>query len=889
MIVRPARHEHSPIERVLSRLRGVTRSGKGYRAHCPAHDDQHPSLSIAQGEDGRVLIMCHAGCPPEDIVRAIGLEMRDLFPHDDLPEARQSPKQMRHLEEERRREEILWETARYYHERLLHTEEALRYLTTERGLPADILERFLIGWADGTLRAHLLQRGYDEKHGLQAGVLKEENGTVRDFFYKRIVFPNICRGRVVHLTGRTLTDAEPKYLHVRGEISHLYNEDALRHDEVYVVEGVLDVLSLEAWGLPAVAPLGAGGLKETFLERLRRVKTVYLCLDGDRAGEDGARRAGQALGPHARIVSLPEGKDPNDLFREGKREEFLARVRAAQDPFQWSIQRIPPDTPKRELVDVLKPILEGIAELDPPYQEAYLEEIRAWFRHLTDADIRAYRRMIRTMIRKKRGKKEEVSRGVRPRRQEATVASVNAVPGRPERPCTDLGNAERFVRLYGDRIRYVDEWGWLVWDGKRWVRDPNAQQVARLAQDAVRHIYREAAEAQDADERSRLAKWAIASESQQRISALIKLAAPWCSASPRDFDTDEWLFNCENGVLNLKTRELAPHDNALQHRLTTLAPVAYSPNVDCPLWKTFLDRIFNGNESVIRFVQRAVGYSMTGSTREQCFFFLYGTGANGKSTFLEVIRALLGDYAATAEFSTFTADRKGTVRNDIARLRQARLVTAIEVGEGKRFAEELVKTLTGGDTVVARYLYREFFEFRPRFKVWLAANHKPEIRGTDWAIWRRIRLIPFTVTIPTEEQIPDLADRLKEELSGILNWALDGVTDWLENGLQPPPEVVEATEAYRAEMDIVGLFLKDACVLDPKAVTPSKQLYDAFQEWCAENGYEPFGQTTFGRRLAAKGFAQTREYSAGRRCRCWRGIGLLHGEAPQADVVLEAF
>jgi putative DNA primase/helicase len=320
-------------------------------------------------------------------------------------------------------------------------------------------------------------------------------------------------------------------------------------------------------------------------------------------------------------------------------------------------------------------------------------------------------------------------------------------------------------------------------------------------------------------------------------------------------------------------------------KLTKLAPVTYDPNADCPKWKAFLQRIFNDNERLIRFVQRAVGYSLTGSTREQCLLFLHGTGANGKSTFLEVIRALLGDYAVTAEFSTFVADRKSSVRNDIARLHSARLVTAIEVGEGKRFAEELIKTLTGGDTVAARFLYREFFEFRPRFKVWLAANYKPEIRGSDYAIWRRIRLIPFTVTIPPEEQIPDLAEQLKEELSGILNWALEGLRDWLANGLQPPPEVTEATEAYRAEMDIVGLFVQDACVADPKAVTPSKTLYEAFREWCAENGHELLTPKQFGRRLSAKGFTCGRARVEGKLCRCWFGLRLRNENDPQPDLL----
>jgi putative DNA primase/helicase len=454
---------------------------------------------------------------------------------------------------------------------------------------------------------------------------------------------------------------------------------------------------------------------------------------------------------------------------------------------------------------------------------------------------------------------------------------------RPKRPCTELGNAERLVRLFGDRIRFVPQWGWLVWDGKRWARDNGNQRITELAEETVRQIYREAAEAQDPDERAKLAKWAIASESRQRIAAMIDLAAPMCLASPDEFDADEWLLNLENGILNLRTLEFMPHD--LNLKLTKLAPVTYDPDADCPKWKAFLQRIFNGNERLIRFVQRAVGYSLTGSIREQCLFFLHGTGANGKSTFLEVIRALLGDYAVTAEFSTFVADRKSSVRNDIARLHNARLVTAIEVGEGKRFAEELIKTLTGGDTVAARFLYREFFEFRPRFKVWLAANYKPEIRGSDYAIWRRIRLIPFTVTIPPEEQIPDLAEQLKGELSGILNWALEGLGDWLANGLQPPPEVTEATEAYRAEMDIVSLFVQDACVTDPKAVTPSKTLYDAFRDWCAENGHELLTPKQFGRRLSTKGFSCGRARVEGKLYRCWFGLRLRSEDDPQPDLL----
>lgn len=333
-----------------------------------------------------------------------------------------------------------------------------------------------------------------------------------------------------------------------------------------------------------------------------------------------------------------------------------------------------------------------------------------------------------------------------------------------------------------------------------------------------------------------------------------------------------------NGTVDLRTGELRPHRR--EDLITRLAPVEYDPDAEAPLWEAFLRRIMDGNEDLIRFLQRAVGYSLTGDTSEQCFFLLYGTGANGKSTFLEAIRAMLGDYAQQADFGTFLVQNRDGPRNDVARLVGARFVSAVEVESGRRLSETLVKQLTGNDRVVARFLYREHFEFVPTFKLWLAANHKPVIRGADHAIWRRIKLIPFQVTIPPEDRDRQLAARLRAELPGVLAWAVRGCLEWQQYGLGEPPEVTEATNEYRAEMDPLGPFFGERCVLHPNARAYAGELYAGYAAWCEQAGERPMSQREFGLRLQERGFE--RRIVRGRVV--WVGLGLRGGEDGE-DVV----
>lgn len=436
---------------------------------------------------------------------------------------------------------------------------------------------------------------------------------------------------------------------------------------------------------------------------------------------------------------------------------------------------------------------------------------------------------------------------------------------------TEMGNAERLMARYGDKLLYCYNWKrWLVWDGRRWA-DDEAGQVAKWAKATVRGIYGEAEREEDEQRRKAIAGHAQKSESDKAVRAMISLAQPERPASPADLDSEAtaWLLNCRNGTVDLRTGRLMPHDPS--RRITKLAPVDYDPAAQCPTFLAFLERIMGGSGELVTFLQRAIGYSLTGDTSEQVLFVPWGAGANGKSTLLEAVAGVMGDYATRTPPETFMVKRGEGVPNDVARLRGARFVAAVESEEGQRLAESLVKQMTGGDMLTARFLHAEFFSFKPALKLWLATNHKPVIRGTDNAIWRRIRLIPFTVTIPESERDKRLAAKLHDEAAGILAWAVRGCLEWQRDGLTTPAAVLEATEEYRGEMDVLGAFLSDCCVIHRKASATAKALYDAYEAWCEETGERnPLSQRAFGMRLSERGYQ--RERSNGKHI--WRGVGL---------------
>ncbi len=429
---------------------------------------------------------------------------------------------------------------------------------------------------------------------------------------------------------------------------------------------------------------------------------------------------------------------------------------------------------------------------------------------------------------------------------------------------TDVGNAERLARRYFQELRHSPLTGWFWWDGCRYRRDEE-DRALRFAIDTASSIYHEAAEAEDAKERKELAAWAARSESAQRIRAMLDLARarPEISIAAEQLDRDPMLLNVLNGTIDLRTGELNPHNRT--DLITRLAPVQFDPRAEAPLWKAFLTRVFDGDRELIDYVRRVIGYALTGSTDEHAMFILWGQGANGKTVLVETIHALLGDYALTTPADTLLAKRQQGVTNDIARMRGARIVSASETEHGRALAESLVKSLTGGDTIVARFLFRELFQFKPQFKLFLVTNAKPKIAGGDEGIWRRLRLVPFAVTIPRAERDARLAEKLREELPGILRWALEGCLDWQERGLADPPAVLHATEVYRDEQDELAGFLSECCIIDKDSTIGASQLFTAYTNYARLAEVEPMTQTRFGKELNTRGFNKIRNGSGVKR------------------------
>jgi putative DNA primase/helicase len=451
-----------------------------------------------------------------------------------------------------------------------------------------------------------------------------------------------------------------------------------------------------------------------------------------------------------------------------------------------------------------------------------------------------------------------------------------------------IGTDAHSAQILGDalhmRAAWVDEWGWLVWDGCRWQRDPNAVRVLALAREILPAYYAErATRAADARLQQELYRAAAKACSVSHLRNALDLARGQLLTPLARFDADPFLLNTPSGIVDLRTGALIPH--APEHYLTKLTNAPYDPDGDAPLWAQFLDDVFLNDPELIDYMQVALGYSITGDTREQKLFICYGRGANGKSTLFETVQAVLGDYADSIPTRTLLHDGRDDHPTGLARLCGLRLALASETAEGRGLNENLAKLLTGGDTITARYLYHEFFSYRPTAKIWLFTNHKPVIRDHSYAMWRRLALIPFRAVFTSDARavvdgerhkppIPDMKQRLLDESAGILAWLVRGAARWHAHGLVEPDAVRAAVDEYRRETDSMLDWLQQHTLDDPNADTPSKELYDAYCEWCSVNGVTPINATTFGRRLGELGYRRTNTRQQNKRVRCWRGIRL---------------
>jgi putative DNA primase/helicase len=381
-----------------------------------------------------------------------------------------------------------------------------------------------------------------------------------------------------------------------------------------------------------------------------------------------------------------------------------------------------------------------------------------------------------------------------------------------------------------------------------------------MATKVVRNIYQEAKEEADEVRQADMRKFARRSETNYNLKAMIELAQSIdkIPVLPADFDKNPMLLNCTNGTLDLHTGKLNPHRR--EDMLTKLAPVAYNDGKEPEAWLAFLDQVLGGDTDMIDFVQQAVGYCLTGLVSEKSIFFLIGSGNNGKTTMVETIRKMLGDYSGVLDIDGLMAKAQVAEKERaIAGLLGKRFIVSSEAAEGQPLHEGRVKNLTGMGRLKGREIYGRAFEFDPQFKIFVDANHKPVIRGTDEAVWSRFRVIPFNVSIPEAEQDKQLGAKLERELPAILAWAVEGCLKWQKQGrLIVPSAVTAANAGYRREMDLVEDFITDRCLHKPGATETSANLYTAFKSWCAANHEPPLSSTSFGNSLTKKGFPQVR-------------------------------
>lgn len=420
--------------------------------------------------------------------------------------------------------------------------------------------------------------------------------------------------------------------------------------------------------------------------------------------------------------------------------------------------------------------------------------------------------------------------------------------------------ASEFTRRHGAELRYVHEWNrWLRWDGTRWRFD----RVLAIY-DLARDVCREATATEKPHVRARFAN-------AKTVAAVTRLAMadPIHARTGDVWDRDAWMLNTPGGTVDLRSGKLRPHDGADGLTKSTIV----TPGGQCPTWEAGLRRWAAGDQDLIAFLQRLVGYFLTGLTTEHVFAFLYGTGANGKGSFLNTLTTILGEYATVASVDTFTATTGERHPADLAMLRGARLVTAQETTEGRRWDETRIKALTGGDPITARFMRADFFTFTPQLKLVIAGNHKPGLRAVDEAMRRRLLLVPFTATIPAPERDKALGEKLRAEGPGILAWAIRGCLAWQSEGLRPPASVLAATEDYFETQDAIGRWLEECCVTGPNVTATKADLFASWKAWAERGGEFVLPQRRLLERLGER--LDLDETRLGKRCdRAFIGIGL---------------
>jgi putative DNA primase/helicase len=435
---------------------------------------------------------------------------------------------------------------------------------------------------------------------------------------------------------------------------------------------------------------------------------------------------------------------------------------------------------------------------------------------------------------------------------------------------TEVYNAKLFASMYENQLVYCEKFkSFFSYEFGKW-QEATLPSVTKKAVDVVKYFYKLASTVDEEQERKRLIRHGLKNETRRALRDIVELAKGYLEVNPNEFDKDNYKINLLNGTYDLQTQEFYQHKP--EDFFTKQMNVKYNPEAKPKLWLDFLNTIFNNNQELIEYIQKALGYSLSGDVGEDCFFLLHGTGANGKTTFLNTIKTIWNDYAKKIQPETLLQRANNQPTNDIARLNKARLAIASEMPDGGRLNENKIKELTGRDTIIARMLYQEFFEFEPTAKFWIATNYKPTVKDDTNGFWRRMRLIPFEVTIKNPEE--NYEERLLQEKEGILNWILEGYIKWSEKGLGMPKVVEEATNGYREQEDILADFFSEKCDFsDVEAITATKELYEAYCKWSEANNIPKINIRAFGRRLESRNLKPTK--FGKKRERGWQGIKLI--------------
>jgi putative DNA primase/helicase len=450
----------------------------------------------------------------------------------------------------------------------------------------------------------------------------------------------------------------------------------------------------------------------------------------------------------------------------------------------------------------------------------------------------------------------------------------------------DIGLSRRIIGTAGVRLRYVIDRGiWVRWTGTHWEDDPNGMEPQRIAKLVASQLWMEMMARGPEQTGPALFKFVQGAASRRSIDAAVALARsePAVEARSSDFDVDPWLLNCANGILDLRTFDLRPHDPAAL--LTKLAGVVYEPTASAPKWRAFVDAVTCGDDALAKFLQRSFGLALSADQSEQRLWMHWGEGSNGKGTALSILKSVMGTYAGPAPVEVLLAKRnEGDRELGVAKLVGKRLAFAQEADDGVRLSEATVKALTGSDAMTARFLYQNNFEVQPTWHLHLAVNDKPTIKGTDHGIWRRVLLVPWRHTFdgPAKRERAEIEADLMTEASGILNWLVAGLTSWRDGGLQPPEAVTQATAGYRADSDSVRAWIEDACVVEPEAMAGATDLFADYKNWCKRAGHREVTQTKFGKTLDDLGHQRERPNAGPMRNKTVR-IGLRLAFATATD------